>query len=372
MVLLCCFSEAFKVLPLEAFSYLFQKDRLLPYYCFHKIIAIAWAFLYLLGIRGQGHFMKQFGLRPRAAPLLKNFFELASVETQLYAASLIDPVGETLGDKMKSRGNDGPPEPPSVQNAYRNHWGDIFFNVHYTNWYVLPKNSNEAFKIGTGDISAGTVSAAFKHELTGKLIGVLKANADQNLAVLACCLDESVNKTTYTVQLERLSAPEKAALTQAIRCRKISFVGIPEVRALESAFRKQNGNLLVVSCNRSDYSYDALRVFTGPSMQELREIPVAKVERFRDGGSTFFYTERGILYSPAGMDSLTVVPKWQGGCNLEFQQDLRDWTDEKSGAEKLTRLNAAEMAAQVKDDPRLIGAQIWGRQMHSLPRPDVI
>lgn len=335
-------------------------------------MAIVVAFLYLLGIRGQGHFMKQFGLRPRAAPLLKNFFELASVETQLYAAPLIDPVGEVLKDKMKSRGNDGPPEPPSVQNAYRNHHGDVFFNVHYTNWYVLPKNSSEAFKVGTGSVSAGSISAAFKHELTGKLIGVLKANVDQGLAALACCLDTSVDKTTYTVQLERLSAPEKVALIQAIRCREISFVGIPEVRALESVFRKQNGNLLVVSCNKSDYSYDALRVFTGPSMQELREIPVAKVERFRDGGSTFFYTERGILYSPAGMDSLTVAPKWQGGCNLEFQQDLRDWTDKKSSAEKLTRFKTTEMAAQVKDDPRLIGAQTWSQAIRSLPRPDVI
>lgn len=58
--------------------------------------------------------------------------------------------------------------------------------------------------------------------------------------------------------------------------------------------------------------------------------------------------------------------------NPEFQQDLRDWTDKKSSAEKLTRLKTTEMAAQVKDDPRLIGTQTWSQVTHSLPRPDVI
>lgn len=318
--------------------------------------------------------MRQLGLRPRVAPLLKNFFGLASIETQLYAAPLIDPLGEALERRMAyTRGEDGPPQPQNIDHAYRNNNGDVFFSFDLFRWYVLPQGGREAFRLGEGSASSsGILTAAFNHELTGKMIGVLKADLKQGIAAIACCLDQGPDRTTYTEQLERLPAQEFDVLTQAVRSRKISFIGIPEIRALEGAFRKQNGNLLVVSCNRSDYSYDALRVFSGPTMQELKEIPVAKVERFRDGGSTFFYTERGILYSPAGMDSLTVAPKWQGGCNLEFQQDLRDWTDKKSSAEKLTRLKTAEMAAEVKDDPRLIGAQTWPQVIRSLPRPDVI
>lgn len=331
-------------------------------------------FLYLLGIRGQGHFMKQFGLRSRATPLLKNFFELARVETQLYAAPLIDPVGQVLADEMDYHGGkEGPPCPPDVTYAYSNNNGDTFFELQFSAWYVLPKGMKDAFKLGGGATQYnGVVTAAFMHELTGKLVGVLKIDLAKDVAIIASCFDDGPNKTGYTENLVRLSDDKLTALTQAVRCREINFIGIPEVRALESVFRKPNGNLLVVSCNRSDYSYDALRVFTGPNVNELREIPVVKVERMRDGGSTFFYTERGILYSPAGMDSLTVSPKWLKGANHEFHQQLKNWTDDKSLAEKLIRLNKSEMSLAVNGDPRLSGAQTWLQVSRALPRPDVI
>jgi hypothetical protein len=318
--------------------------------------------------------MKQFGLRSRTVPFLKNFFELASVETGLYAAPAIDPVGHALENEMDYHGGkDGPPCPPDVTYAYSNNNGDTFFELQFSAWYVLPKGMKDAFKLGGGASQYnGVTTAAFKHELTGKLVGVLKINHAKDVAVIAGCFDDGPHKTGYTENLVRLSDDRLATLTQAVRCREIGFIGIPEVRALESVFRKQNGNLLVVSCNRSDYSYDALRIFTGPNMNDLREIPVVNVERMRDGGSTFFYTERGILYSPAGMDSLTIAPKWLKGAHHEFHQQLRNWTDEKSPAEKLTRLKVSDMTREISGDARLTGAQPWAQISRSLPRPDVI
>ena len=69
-----------------------------------------------------------------------------------------------------------------------------------------------------------------------------------------------------------------------------------------------DGRFLYVSADSENYSYESFRLFVGYGA-ELREVPITKVERFRDGGTTYIYTSQGTLYSPRRL-SKEAKPTW--------------------------------------------------------------
>lgn len=77
-------------------------------------------------------------------------------------------------------------------------------------------------------------------------------------------------------------------------------VPLPTVRVYEYLFQSTTGKPLVyVSVDKYTYSYESFKLFVGSVGVTMNQIHVKNVERYRDGGTTYVYTEKGILFSPA-------------------------------------------------------------------------
>jgi len=79
---------------------------------------------------------------------------------------------------------------------------------------------------------------------------------------------------------------------------EVIFVALPEIRIPEYLFRLPNERFIYVSANKYHYSYESFRLFTGKG-DNMREIEIKSVRRFRDGGTTEIRTEEGLLYFPS-------------------------------------------------------------------------
>jgi|HubBroStandDraft_2_1064218.scaffolds.fasta_scaffold690459_1 hypothetical protein len=75
-------------------------------------------------------------------------------------------------------------------------------------------------------------------------------------------------------------------------------VPLPDVRVPEYLFDLGAGKLLYVSSAKYKSDYKDFKLFVGAG-GVLREVPVTRVERFRDGGTTVITTPAGVLFSPA-------------------------------------------------------------------------
>jgi hypothetical protein len=74
---------------------------------------------------------------------------------------------------------------------------------------------------------------------------------------------------------------------------------LPTVRVCEYLFQNSTGKSLVyVSADKYKYSYESFKLFVGSAGVTMNQIHVKNVERYRDGGTTYVYTEKGVLFSP--------------------------------------------------------------------------
>ncbi|MFI5240687.1 MAG: hypothetical protein ACHQUB_03185 [Candidatus Saccharimonadia bacterium] len=69
------------------------------------------------------------------------------------------------------------------------------------------------------------------------------------------------------------------------------------IRVPEYLFALPDGEIIYVSADMHHYTYKTFRFFIGPPAS-LREVPVLRVDRYRDGGTTYVRTEEGTLFSP--------------------------------------------------------------------------
>ena len=91
---------------------------------------------------------------------------------------------------------------------------------------------------------------------------------------------------------------------------EVDYVILPHIRIPEYLFKLADGNLIYVSCDKYHYAYELFKLFIGKPDQ-MEEIHVNDVQRFRDGGTTYVKTDKGVLYSPTTADP-KAKPTWDG------------------------------------------------------------
>ncbi len=100
-------------------------------------------------------------------------------------------------------------------------------------------------------------------------------------------------------------------------------VPLPNARRVEYLCRAENGTLIFVSSDVYYYSYESFRMFVGDG-EEMREVPIQRVDRYRDGGTTNVFTDEGVFRSPspfkAQQDS-TLVLSWRKEPLANLNQD---------------------------------------------------
>ncbi len=297
-------------------------------------------------------------LRPRPVPALNILFNHAAAET--YAAPKIDPVQDIKDGKQVK-----------IDCAFRNENGDTIFTLNEAyDWYLLPKDATTAYSIdGIGSsMGGGGLKKNFGHELDRKNFAELRLNNNTKEFGIAASFEK---KGGFDVQEIELLTPytdaEKAQLLNAVLGREISFIGMPEAREIEQAMQiDADGGFLIVSCNKADYSSDTLRLFTGYSLDKLKEIPVTRTIRYMDGGTTFYETPAGILFAPSGIDK-NARPKWQPITwgSTPPDREISSWNKTDFPAQTLSRLNAKQLAEQI-DNPRISGIRTWAQLQEDL------
>ncbi len=255
-----------------------------------------------------------------------------SAPSQRYPATVINPFGPDYDGE------------PRIEHAFRNAQGDTIFSTDdVSHWYVMPKGSHEAYAIKQRGFGGNSeqFETSFSTDLSGS--HEIKLTVDARGARMD------------NEPLTPLNNSEKAALLASSRNGKTSFVGIPEVRSIEESVRLPNGNYMIVSANETDYQYGTLRMYEGPSLNNLREVPMTDVNRLRDGGTTYYKTNEGTLFVPTPLD--------QGVAST--------WTPAGSQtAMNVQTLNRDAISRQIgNSDPRLVGAQTWEQHLAPAPAP---
>lgn len=113
--------------------------------------------------------------------------------------------------------------------------------------------------------------------------------------------------------LERLEDPRSIRPT---------ISSLPHIRKPEYLFLGANVAFWVyVSAAKYRYSYESFRFFIGEAgALDLREVPIRRVQRMRDGGSTVIETAEGRLCSPTRFKP-ELHPRWEvGGSTFELVQ----------------------------------------------------
>lgn len=93
---------------------------------------------------------------------------------------------------------------------------------------------------------------------------------------------------------------------------EIEVVPLPTVREAEYLFQLRGGVYLYVSHDKYNHQqYESFKLFLGRA-NHLTEIPiVGHVERYRDGGTTYIRTTKGVMYSPTPFNK-EAKPTWDG------------------------------------------------------------
>ncbi len=90
------------------------------------------------------------------------------------------------------------------------------------------------------------------------------------------------------------------------------IVPIPDERTSEYLFQADDGSIFYVDASKYQYSYESFRLFRGNlGGDPLRHVPITRVERYRDGGTTRMHTPEGVLFSPQQTSPTRAVPLWK-------------------------------------------------------------
>lgn len=293
-------------------------------------------------------------LYPRPVPALQLLFNTAAAKNnEAYAVAKIDPVKTIL---ETARRYNAAPDYLMVNHAYKTAEGAVIFTFG-GQWYGLAAGANEAALLSkNAHYQKDKFEVKFTHEIdAAKIVGTLKVDSEAGICAIQGSFGQQMGFDTSEVKaLQPLDAAETAGLAAEIMAGRISFTGLPDVRAIEGAYQRDNGEYLVISCSRNNYEYSTLRMFTGSDLSDLREIPMKDVVRYRDGGTTYYNTAEGTLYTPTAFRD-DISPKWLAAGAGQGSVDLEK---ENAAADKLKKLDAKEIEAHISDK-RLVGALRW-------------
>jgi hypothetical protein len=103
---------------------------------------------------------------------------------------------------------------------------------------------------------------------------------------------------------ERIEHPEEI---------RPSISALPHVRIPEYLFATEDESIWIyVSGSKYNRSYESFKFFIGSLDRVLREVPIRRVVRMRDGGTTYIHTDEGSLYSPSRLGHAGAAPTWKG------------------------------------------------------------
>ena len=99
-------------------------------------------------------------------------------------------------------------------------------------------------------------------------------------------------------------------------CQEMDFgssevIPLPNTRRVEYVYRLGDGRIVLVTASEHHFSYESFRLYIGNGVN-MREIPVQRVERYRDGGTTFIHTREGVFFSPSPFADQSLSPTWDG------------------------------------------------------------
>lgn len=283
---------------------------------------------------------------PRQLPSLRPFFSAVvrpRAGDNVYSAAVVD---KTAGGAAL----------PPVKTAFKNGRGDILF-VQGFDWHLMMYGSNTAQALHSAagsQFQQDAFEASFLDELTGQRIATLRYDSAAGVCALQGLTGQLHGFDHHVIaQLWPLSDSAKAQLSADIAARKITFVALPEKREVETALRAENGDYFIISNARTAKGYEGYRLFTGPSLDDLREIAITNIMRFRDGGTTYYRTAEGTLYTPTAFNP-DLAPKWAAGEGKHNDLD-------KAGSPGITLapLDRAEIGAALAQDTRITGMPRW-------------
>lgn len=81
------------------------------------------------------------------------------------------------------------------------------------------------------------------------------------------------------------------------RFASVEVVPLPEVRKPEYLFLLLDGRFIYVSADKYHFTDESFKLFFG-ERNKMDQIPIDKVVRYRDGGTTYIYTPIGTFYTP--------------------------------------------------------------------------
>jgi hypothetical protein len=92
----------------------------------------------------------------------------------------------------------------------------------------------------------------------------------------------------------------------------IEYLPIPDSNIIESIMsNEREGIFLVISRPEIRWDYENFKVHMFTANKKIvNELKVLSVERYRDGGTTYYKTDKGIAYSPTGFNK-TLKPYWE-------------------------------------------------------------
>lgn len=164
-------------------------------------------------------------------------------------------------------------------------------------------------------------------------------------------------KAGFNVQEIELLTPyaeaEKSALLKSILEKKITFIGLPDHRAVLCAAQFDNGDYLIVTYNQGNFTLASLKLFKGSSLDNLKEISL-----IGEREEPFYQTTEGTLYLPRFGGN--AAPKWQPAsqASTPVDRDPESWNSKYFPAEPLRKLDADELAGQITDT-RIVGFKTW-------------
>lgn len=277
----------------------------------------------------------------RVLPTLRALFANKAVRNH--------PAPEVFAAAIKDMPN------PHIDVALRNNRGDVLFTATQK-WYLMQNGTKQAHALAAPvqywTNGQDKFETQFADELRGDAMATLRVDLQNNICAIQGITGRQHGfEQKVLMRLFPLAEDEMAQLRAAVIGRKITFVAEVETRGVECAFEDNKGNVFVVSCVKNNYRYETLRLFTGTSLDDLREIALTNVDRFRDGGTTYYRTAEGTLFNPSPMRDGD--PKWAAG-HAPSNLGGEDCT-----VPALTALDAAEVEAKLASDSRIVGMTRW-------------
>jgi hypothetical protein len=100
---------------------------------------------------------------------------------------------------------------------------------------------------------------------------------------------------------------------------KETYRELPERRVLQESYITKNNDIILISNLEFHHNYENCRLHIGDTKKGFVEYKT-EIEMYRDGGTTFYKTDIGTLYTPTPWDK-SLKPTWNE-IEVTYYEDL--------------------------------------------------